>query len=135
MKNEIELAWAAGFFDGEGCICIKREGRYYRIIRLSICQTDKTPLIRFRNIFNFGKIVLVNIKSPGKIITANGNIRERVLKPKWLLDYYGARAIKTIHTIYPYLSKPKQEQYQRIYTEIYNSPDERVVTHYSLLGA
>jgi hypothetical protein len=40
-----ELAWAAGFFDGEGCFCYSEAGRY---ICISIAQTDREVLDRFR---------------------------------------------------------------------------------------
>ena len=45
-----ELAWAAGFFDGEGCTTNRRAGRLPTCIGLLICigQSDIRPLERFK---------------------------------------------------------------------------------------
>jgi hypothetical protein len=50
-----QLAWAAGFFDGEGCFCYSEAGRY---ICISIGQTDRELLDRFRGaVGGLGKIL------------------------------------------------------------------------------
>jgi hypothetical protein len=49
-----ELAWAAGFFDGEGCFCYTKSGRY---VGVRVAQTALEPLERFRTaLVNVGKI-------------------------------------------------------------------------------
>jgi hypothetical protein len=40
-----ELAWAAGFFDGEGCISYTQSGKY-DMIRIGQCE--RLPLVRFQ---------------------------------------------------------------------------------------
>jgi hypothetical protein len=42
-----ELAWAAGFFDGEGCVTFRRTGIWTSIC-MSVSQADRGPLDRFR---------------------------------------------------------------------------------------
>jgi len=51
--NRLELAWAAGFFDGKGCFSINRLGKSpnpKRIVggRVGIVQKEKHNLVRFR---------------------------------------------------------------------------------------
>jgi hypothetical protein len=48
-----ELAWAAGFFDAEGCFTYARSGRYALV---SLGQTDREPLDRFREAVGVGHI-------------------------------------------------------------------------------
>lgn len=53
-----ELAWAAGFFDGEGCVFLtKPTDRSNLRIRLSISQVDRECLDRFRSaILGLGRV-------------------------------------------------------------------------------
>lgn len=45
-------AWCAGFFDGEGCVyTIKGHGRTTRNIKVSIANTNRQSLERFKNLF------------------------------------------------------------------------------------
>lgn len=46
MINREELAWAAGFFDGEGTTGFYKNGIYRRLV-LAIPQNDPRPLERF----------------------------------------------------------------------------------------
>ena len=48
-----ELAWAAGFFDGEGCFCFSEAGQY---VCVSITQTEREPLDRFERAVGLGKV-------------------------------------------------------------------------------
>src|SRR5436309_3043440 len=51
--NREDLAWAAGFFDGEGCFCYSQSGKYGCV---SIGQSELEPLARFRQAVGLGKI-------------------------------------------------------------------------------
>lgn len=54
-----ELAWAAGFFDGEGSISCSETKRVHsngRALKLGIAQVDPRPLERFVKIFGIGKV-------------------------------------------------------------------------------
>ena len=52
--NPTELAWAAGFFDGEGCVGIyphkTHTGGNYQL-RLSVINTDHSAVLKFRRMF------------------------------------------------------------------------------------
>ena len=57
MTKEEDLAWAAGFFDGEGCTSFnKRVGKTGKlgriVIQVSISQNDPEVLYRFQKIFD-----------------------------------------------------------------------------------
>jgi hypothetical protein len=48
-----ELAWAAGFFDGEGCFSYTESGKFACV---RITQTEKQPLDRFARVVCVGKV-------------------------------------------------------------------------------
>jgi len=105
--NKEELAWAAGFFDGEGSI-----GTYFNrphvdgsqgsgTTRLTITQKDRRPLDRFREAVGVGSVT------------------QR--QPDAQHDYgmYALQVVKRagVHQIiwllWPWLSEPKREQIER----------------------
>lgn len=90
----IELAWAAGFFDGEGYIGCKADGS----VRLSIDQIHKTPLERFQKAVELGSIIGPN---PPSGIGKN-----------WQYDFElnCQKAITAFRLIEPYLCEIKLEQ-------------------------
>lgn len=49
--SETEIAWAAGFFDGEGCIMIIADGRGIPYLRLYIDQKVEEPIRKLHNLF------------------------------------------------------------------------------------
>ncbi len=56
MTEELQLAWAAGFFDGEGCVAVCKQAhsqskRPQYQLQISICQKDNTPLVHFVVLF------------------------------------------------------------------------------------
>jgi len=59
LQNSSELAWAAGFFDGEGCVFIRtyqRKSGPASYLSLSVSQTDRELLERFQEAVGVGKI-------------------------------------------------------------------------------
>lgn len=46
-SNQTELAWCAGFFDGEGCFSLQTNGGY-KWVRVTIGQNNKVVLERFQ---------------------------------------------------------------------------------------
>lgn len=99
-----ELAWAAGFFDGEGCA--QRTGyisqRHTSIRKLAISQaTDDgsvpAVLIRFKNIFGVGQIY--NKK------TYNGNKKQFSYS---VTSFEGTQFV--LAALWKYLSPAKREQ-------------------------
>lgn len=47
-----DLAWAAGFFDGEGCVCInKLASRKRWTLKCRVSQVDMQPLLKLKSMF------------------------------------------------------------------------------------
>jgi len=81
--KDTDIAYAAGFFDGEGCIFVSKNGA----IDLRITNTAKNVLIRLHSIFG-------------------GSITERsqkVNKIQYAYSFYGEEAIAFLEYIKPYL--------------------------------
>lgn len=106
------LAWAAGFFDGEGCtFAAHRKQRTIRV-GLSISQVEREPLERF--------------------VTATGNLakilpRARTRKPThrpiWTIQVTSWRNVQAIMAmLWPWLSRFKKDQYIRAVTELHADP-------------
>jgi len=54
IPDRERLAWAAGFFDGEGCFSFSVAGKY---VCVSVSQTDFEPLLRFQEAVGIGNIL------------------------------------------------------------------------------
>jgi hypothetical protein len=99
--NREELAWAAGFFDGEGSTSLYfSHGHPY--LRLSIPQTDERLLIRFQ-----AAVGGLGIVGPPR--------RPKGYKAHWKTIWkYSVRKQADVYTIldllWPYLSEPKKDQ-------------------------
>jgi hypothetical protein len=98
-----ELAWAAGFWDGEGsCGCYgKNDGRKRRAsdtyLRASVNQNEREPLDRFLAVVGMGKIY-------GPYQRHEGN-------PYWSYQLAGKSAELLLGRLWPWLSGPKRRQY------------------------
>ena len=109
MGYATELAWAAGFFDGEGSVsvhCDKRPGRTPSF-RLEIEQVDIRPLERFqRAVGGFGNLS----KRSGP----------RAPNRRVLFRLYASNepALRIAVAIWPHLSEPKREQITRVIEEL-----------------
>ena len=102
-----EIAWAAGFFDGEGTSWIANktaalEGKGTPILALSIPQKDIRPLKRFA------------------AVAGCGNIGYTSGVPRWRVSGRKAENVKDI--LWPYLSEPKREQIIRVMAFVNNFP-------------
>lgn len=88
MSRETELAWAAGFFDGEGSTwCSKTLG-------LTVSQVERSPLERF----------LLAMEGRGKITGPYKN------NPILRYAVYGPNAQRCLMLLWPFLSEPKRRQ-------------------------
>lgn len=58
------VAWAAGFFDGEGSIALQSGGSGHLTLRLKVGQTNPEPLVRLVELFG-GKICTSKKKTSG----------------------------------------------------------------------
>lgn len=101
ILQAVELAWAAGFFDGEGCITTTTQpaGTY---LQLRISQTDHRPLDRFSQVVGIG-----NVTGPYDVKEGHQQT-----------FYWSASGLQNTHQVlsllWPYLSEPKREQTQRV---------------------
>ncbi len=103
-----ELAWAAGFFDGEGCIDIwKSKGRKptwsdHRTFRVQVGQSgDRDTLDRFVKAVGCGTVY-----GP---YSAGGTKAHH--KPRFVLIYSSVEmAYAVMNQLWPYLCEPKKRQ-------------------------
>lgn len=116
--EQIELAWAAGFFDGEGCVgcydtrAVRGRGHGKGAIRLmmAISQTPTTAscvpdvLCRFRQAVGSGRIGAVHPQPERSF--PNG-------RPHYRLSISGAEDVRTVYDkLRPYLSEVKRAQFE-----------------------
>jgi hypothetical protein len=90
--NEIGLAWAAGFFDGEGCTSTRVGGNGKTYLRVSIGQKDRRALDRFAVTVGGCKVYGPSVRGIHQIMLGDSDAR-RVLNLLW-----------------PYMSEAKKEQ-------------------------
>lgn len=91
MITTKDIAWAAGFLEGEGCFgnCTGKSSR------ISANQVNKGPLEKLGKIFNLGTIRHVPSQKNG-------------WKDQWSWYVYGGDAIQIMMTIYDLMSKERQ---------------------------
>ena len=56
MTSQTELAWAAGFFDGEGHISLRNSGKGFKRIAVQAAQIDRQVLDRFQKAVGVGHV-------------------------------------------------------------------------------
>jgi hypothetical protein len=98
LTRDTELAWAAGFYEGEGSLSISTlyKGKkrcpeckqfHFRTIRLSVPQHESTRLVRFQEAVGYGKIrgpYIVEAKTPRWVWNNSGVHEVRpILKLLW----------------------------------------------------
>lgn len=97
-----ELAWAAGFFDGEGCTTYNTSGGH-RYPALVIAQVEREPLERFMAAVGMGKIY-----GPYRV-----NLRS---KPQFRYHARSKNVKQVLALMWPWLSRPKRDQAIRVLT-------------------
>jgi hypothetical protein len=110
-----EIAWAAGFFDGEGHTGIRyshyktRQGKPRKgtpSVHLSVSQVHKHVLTRF-------------YKAIGSIGNINGPYQYSTNKqPHYVWSIAHSRADYVFHKLKPYLCSVKKQQYKNIKVKI-----------------
>lgn len=98
--TETDLAWVAGFFDGEGYITIGRSVSTYKdktyhghYLRVGINHVAPKPLERIHKLFGG------TIRFKKSVSSKDGCNRK--MRTEWLLQE--TKAIEFLKTIYPYL--------------------------------
>lgn len=108
--NQLELSWAAGFYDGEGTIWYKkpvrtgerssRGGRGQ--LRISIQQTDPEVLERFRDAVHVGRVTGPWVR---KTPTAS---------PFWQYEAHRfSEVMAVVGFLWRFLSSAKRDQFER----------------------
>jgi hypothetical protein len=96
-----ELAWCAGFFDGEGSTHPGKKGEY-KVIRLSVAQAELAPLERFRRAVGLGSIE--GPYAPRGVSTL----------PKWIYRVYSYEEVQyVVCLLWPWLGDTKRAQAAR----------------------
>lgn len=103
IPDREELAWAAGFFDGEGCINVSVSNRTkvadYKALRITVSQVNRQPLDRLKKTLNMGKV-----RGPSKQKKGNS-------KPIYCFTITNfAQCQAAIAMLWPWLSEPKRAQ-------------------------
>ena len=109
MSRETDRAWAAGFFDGEGCFHASRRYRkgnnYYSNIKAAISQTDPEVLEKFQRIVGVGSI-------RGPIDRG----RSENHKPTWVWQVQSFNGVGHVfQVLQPYLGSVKIAQGRRAF--------------------
>ena len=98
--DEKELAWAAGFYEGEGCIGAYQYGRRL-VLRMSVVNTDPEPMQRFYKAVGVGYVTGPNHPPAFKAHW----------KPRYVWQAQTREAIETVvKLLYGELSVRRQQQ-------------------------
>jgi hypothetical protein len=101
MITTKDIAWAAGFLEGEGCFRInfKKSSPGYRGPRVTANQVQKEPLERLQKIFG-GHINLVKFRT--------------YKNPIWDWQINGANAIGVMLTIFDFMSPKRKARIKEV---------------------
>lgn len=117
MSN-IELAWAAGFFDGEGNTHLRKPSKGTKtgttsVPMLSVGQAEPSTLQRFLGAVGIGAI-------DGPMRPRNNN------RPLWTYRVHGfERTQAVVVRLWPYLSSPKRNQAKDVLIRYLAQPNIR----------
>ena len=98
MSEQTELAWCAGFFDGEGCTTLGGRAGGRRRLRVVISQREREVLDRFARAVGIGN-------TGGPYNYGQGS--------RYLYVVTGRNAETVVRAIWPYLGTVKRDQYRR----------------------
>jgi hypothetical protein len=93
--KDTDLAWAAGFIEGEGCLAIERPPRC--TAQVTVSQLDKAPLVKLQNLFG-GQLRFDSKKEGG---TTN---------PRWVWRVSTVFCREVLPLLVPYMTGSKQKQ-------------------------
>jgi hypothetical protein len=99
MNKETDIAWAAGLFEGEGCIMSSGPSRYHGI-QLTLNSTDEDVVRKFYEIVGVG-----NFSGPFMYKSS------KMKKPQWRWQTAKqAHVLFVICKFFPYLSQRRKEK-------------------------
>ena len=102
MESDLNVAWAAGLFDGEGSTTVLKTQRdRYSYVRMNVPQKDRRVLDKFLSVVCAGTIYKANTRDIHS------------------LDIYKQADVEhTLNLLWPYLSEIKKEQALRAYAQV-----------------
>jgi hypothetical protein len=92
-----ELAWAGGFYDGEGCMSVRKDNTH---VRVQLGQANLEVLQKFQRILGVGYI--------------SGPYRQRQTEAFWMWQALGYEELQAaVALLWDFVSTPKREQIMR----------------------
>lgn len=108
MYKEVDLAWAAGLIEGEGCFTLHKGKSLHPYLLLD--STDADVIEKLHSIFPFG-----NKRGPYRSKKLNH-------KDRYRFDAYGPKARNIMINIYPYMCSRRKLKINEIMEKTSNSP-------------
>lgn len=116
-----DVAWAAGFVDGEGCLTPTRSSSYEssegvkhrRYLRLDVSQKNKDLLVKLRDIFGVGSIQYTKPR-PGSSECH-----------RWVCN--GRAAFHVANLLWPYLGEQKKADFKRCLRAVRETRTDMIV--------
>lgn len=113
MLGAVEDVWLGGFFSGEGCVSVSRNANGRAYLQVTLGNTDRVAVERFRERFG-GQVYEL---SPGR----SGNPLQRQTIWTWKLG--GQEATRAfIHAVWYYLSDDKRASAERAIDAVEANP-------------
>jgi hypothetical protein len=110
--HQLELAWAAGFFDGEGSVYMRDSGnknKAYLYATVAISQNDTEVLERFRAAVGLGSI------------TGPVSYKDKTLPMYQLRIGSYPEVVKVKELLWPFLSSKKKEQFDHVLSIVHQT--------------
>lgn len=105
--GDIQLAWAAGLFEGEGCISYKKGSRKnspgYCLPRISLTSTDRDVIDRFCRVVGAGNVRDIKRKNAPSH-----------WKKAWRWEANGKSAVDIMEAIYPLLGERRRARWGEV---------------------
>ena len=86
--KDTDLAWAAGFFDGEGCVLLRKSRNTY-VVRITVSQVNPAPIVKFKRLFG------------GHI--SEQKPKNKSWKEQWKWEQDAKSGVETLLQLLPYL--------------------------------
>lgn len=99
-KRQIDIAWAGGLFEGEGCASLRHDLAGRPVV--SLAMTDEDVVRRFHAIVERGTVTMYQTRNPG-----------RKCEWRWAV-YRAADVVSVLSLLWPHLGERRSEQTMRV---------------------